>query len=116
MFVWLISHQPAVLFSQNKPVINNQPAVLFSQNKSAAAISHQPNEQADSSPAASQRVLTCCNAPRCGKINPLTRLWGKYLSTPSIMLNFPTFSPFSPSHHIKYPKRHTPSVSSLEVV
>jgi hypothetical protein len=42
----LISHQPAVLFSQNKPAINNQPAVLFSQNKSAPAISHQPNEQA----------------------------------------------------------------------
>jgi hypothetical protein len=31
LFVWLISHQPAVFFSQNKP---------------APAISHQPNEQA----------------------------------------------------------------------
>jgi hypothetical protein len=46
LFVWLISHQPAVLFSQNKSATNNQPAVLFSQNKSAPAISHQPNEQA----------------------------------------------------------------------
>jgi hypothetical protein len=46
LFVWLISHQPAVLFSQNKPATSNQPAVLFSQNKSASAISHQPNEQA----------------------------------------------------------------------
>jgi hypothetical protein len=46
LFVWLITHQPAVLFSQNKPATNNQPAVLFSQNKSAPAISHQPNEQA----------------------------------------------------------------------
>jgi hypothetical protein len=46
LFVWLISHQPAVLFSQNKPATSNQPAVLFSQNKSAPAISHQPNEQA----------------------------------------------------------------------
>jgi hypothetical protein len=61
LFVWLISHQPtvlfsqnkpvtsnqpAVLFSQNKPVTSNQPAVLFSQNKLAPAISHQPNEQA----------------------------------------------------------------------
>jgi hypothetical protein len=45
-FVRLISHQPAVLFSQNKPATSNQPAVLFSQNKSAPAISHQPNEQA----------------------------------------------------------------------
>jgi hypothetical protein len=45
-FVWLISHQPAVLFSQNKPATSNQPAVFFSQNKSAPAISHQPNEQA----------------------------------------------------------------------
>jgi hypothetical protein len=32
LFVWLISHQPAVLFSQNKP---------------APATSHQPSEQAD---------------------------------------------------------------------
>jgi hypothetical protein len=47
LFVWLISHQPAVLFSQNKPATNNRPAVLFSQNKSAPAISHQPNEQAE---------------------------------------------------------------------
>jgi hypothetical protein len=45
MFAWLISHQPAVLFSQNKPATSNQPAVLFSQNKSAPAISHRPNEQ-----------------------------------------------------------------------
>jgi hypothetical protein len=41
------SHQPAVLFSHNKPATNNQPTVLFSQNKPAPAISHQPNEQAD---------------------------------------------------------------------
>jgi hypothetical protein len=46
-FVWLISHQPTVLFSQNKPATNNQSVVLFSQNKPAPAISHQPNEQAD---------------------------------------------------------------------
>jgi hypothetical protein len=46
LFAWLISHQPAVLLSQNKPAISNQPAVVFSQNKSAPAISHQPNEQA----------------------------------------------------------------------
>jgi hypothetical protein len=47
--VRLISHQPAVLFSQNKPATSNQPAVLFSQNKSAPAINHQPNEEADGS-------------------------------------------------------------------
>jgi hypothetical protein len=46
LFAWLISHQPVVLFSHNKPATSNQPAVLFSQNKSAPAISHQPNEQA----------------------------------------------------------------------
>jgi hypothetical protein len=46
LFDWLISHQPAVLFSQNKPATNNQPTVLFSQNKPAPAISHQPTEQA----------------------------------------------------------------------
>jgi hypothetical protein len=46
MFVRLISHRPAVLFSQNKPAISNQPTVFFSHNKSAPAISHLPNEQA----------------------------------------------------------------------
>jgi hypothetical protein len=45
LFVWLISHQPTILFYQNKPVTSNQPVVLFSQNKSAPAISYQPNEQ-----------------------------------------------------------------------
>jgi hypothetical protein len=49
LFAWLISHQPAVLFSHNKSATNNQPAVLFSQNKPAPAISHQPNEEAVSS-------------------------------------------------------------------
>jgi hypothetical protein len=42
----LISHQPVVLFSENKTATSNQPAVLFSHSKSAPAISHQPNEQA----------------------------------------------------------------------
>jgi hypothetical protein len=45
LFVWLISHQPAVLFSQNKSATSNQPAVLSSHNKSALTISHQPNQQ-----------------------------------------------------------------------
>jgi hypothetical protein len=47
LFVWLISPQPAVLFSQNKSVIRNQPTVLFSQNKPAPAISQQPTEQVE---------------------------------------------------------------------
>jgi hypothetical protein len=47
LFARLISHQPAVLFSHNKPATSNQQAVLFSQNKSAPVISHQPTEQAD---------------------------------------------------------------------
>jgi hypothetical protein len=46
LFVWLISHQPALLFFQNKPAITNQSAVHFSQNKPAPAISQQPNERA----------------------------------------------------------------------
>jgi hypothetical protein len=46
LFAWLISHQPAVLFSRNKPAISNQSTVLFSQNEPAPAISHQPTEQA----------------------------------------------------------------------
>jgi hypothetical protein len=37
LFVWLISHQPAVLFSQNNPATSNQPAVPFSHNKPAPA-------------------------------------------------------------------------------
>jgi hypothetical protein len=39
MFVWLISRQPAVLFSQNKPVSST----FVSEQTST---SHQPNEQA----------------------------------------------------------------------
>jgi hypothetical protein len=39
LFVWLISHQPAVFFSHNKPTISNQPTVLISQTTST---SHQP--------------------------------------------------------------------------
>jgi hypothetical protein len=46
LFAWLISHQPTVLFSQNKSATSNQPTVFFSQNKPASAVSHQPNEQA----------------------------------------------------------------------
>jgi hypothetical protein len=45
LFTWLISHQPVVLFSHNKPATSNQLVVLFSQNKSAPAISHQPNHR-----------------------------------------------------------------------
>jgi hypothetical protein len=45
LIVWLISHQPTVLFSHNKSATSNQPAVFFSHNKSTPAISHQPNEQ-----------------------------------------------------------------------
>jgi hypothetical protein len=44
MSAWFISHQPTVLFSQNKSTISKQRAVLFSQNKPAPAISHRPNE------------------------------------------------------------------------
>jgi hypothetical protein len=46
LFAWLISNQPAVLFSQNKSATSNQPTVLFSQNKPAPVVSHQPNEMA----------------------------------------------------------------------
>jgi hypothetical protein len=46
LFARLISDQPAVLFSLNKPATSNQSAVLFSQNKPAPVISHQPTEQA----------------------------------------------------------------------
>jgi hypothetical protein len=44
LFAWLISHQPTVIFSQNKPATRNQTAVLFSHNKPAPAISHQPTD------------------------------------------------------------------------
>jgi hypothetical protein len=46
MFVWLISHQPAVLFSHNKLATSNQPPVILSQYKSALATNHHSNEQA----------------------------------------------------------------------
>jgi hypothetical protein len=49
LFARLISHQPTVLFSHNKPATSNQPAVLFSHNKPAPAISHQRTEQAEGS-------------------------------------------------------------------
>jgi hypothetical protein len=43
LFAWLISHQPTVLFSQNKPAISNQPepasSILLSEQTST---SHQP--------------------------------------------------------------------------
>jgi hypothetical protein len=39
LFVWFISHQPTLFFSQNKPATNNQPTVLFAQTKSALATS-----------------------------------------------------------------------------
>jgi hypothetical protein len=42
LFVWLISHQPAVLFSHNKPVSST----FLSEQIST---SHQPNEQAENS-------------------------------------------------------------------
>jgi hypothetical protein len=35
LFVWLITHQPVLLLSQNEPVIGNQPTIFFSKNKSA---------------------------------------------------------------------------------
>jgi hypothetical protein len=38
LFAWLISHQPALIFSQNKPATSNQPAELFSQNKSPSEV------------------------------------------------------------------------------
>jgi hypothetical protein len=47
LFAWLISHQLAILFSQNKPATSNQQTILFSQNKPAPATSHQPTEQAE---------------------------------------------------------------------
>jgi hypothetical protein len=59
MFVWLISHQPAVLFSPNKPATSNQPTILFSQNKSAPAISHLPNEQAVNSKRLQRAARSC---------------------------------------------------------
>jgi hypothetical protein len=62
LFAWLISHQPAVLSSQNKSATSNQPTVFFSQNKSAPAISHQPNEQAKLPPHRAQ----CSPAPPPG--------------------------------------------------
>jgi hypothetical protein len=47
LFAWLISHQPAVLFSHNEPATSNQPAVLFSQkNQHQPSATSQPNRPA----------------------------------------------------------------------
>jgi hypothetical protein len=40
LFVWLISHQPTVLLSQNKPATSNQPALRFLSEQ--ISTSHQP--------------------------------------------------------------------------
>jgi hypothetical protein len=47
LFVWLNSHEPEVLFSQNKPATSNQSTLFFSQNKSALATNHLSNEHAE---------------------------------------------------------------------
>jgi hypothetical protein len=46
LFAWLINHQPAVLFSHNKPPTETT-AVLFSQKRPAPAIGHRSTEPAD---------------------------------------------------------------------
>jgi hypothetical protein len=65
LFVWLISHQPTVLFSQNKPAISNQSAVLFYQNKPAPVISHQPNEHAAHHTSSSGQLAWFCMQLHC---------------------------------------------------
>jgi hypothetical protein len=44
LFIWLISNQITILFSENKSAINHQSEIFFSQNKSASPTSYQPNE------------------------------------------------------------------------
>jgi hypothetical protein len=63
LFVWLISYQPTVHFSQNKSATSNQPTILFSQNKSAPATSYQPNEQA--------RVWKTLFSKKCLHVGPM---------------------------------------------
>jgi hypothetical protein len=46
LFVWIISHQPALRFSQNKPAISKQYFSLRTNQHQSSLISHQPNEQA----------------------------------------------------------------------
>jgi hypothetical protein len=68
LFVWLISHQPALLFSQNKPVTSNQPSVFFSEQINT---SHQ---------APAKR--TCCTLEELGKINQKWRYLASFLEEP----------------------------------
>jgi hypothetical protein len=42
MFVWIITHHPTLLFSQNKSAPTNQPIVFFPKQINT---SHQPGEQ-----------------------------------------------------------------------
>jgi hypothetical protein len=46
LFVWLFSHQPALLFSQNKPAISQQYFPLTTNQHQPSATCHRPNEQA----------------------------------------------------------------------
>jgi hypothetical protein len=70
LFVWLINHQPAVLFSQNKSAISNQTTVLFSQNKATPTISHQSTEQV----VGFAQLQNCiCNDPSGEKIRKRTK-------------------------------------------
>jgi hypothetical protein len=48
LFIWLIRHQPTVLFSQNKPATSrNQTTILFFQNKSTPATNQTNKLQMD---------------------------------------------------------------------
>jgi hypothetical protein len=73
LLVWLINHQPAVFFSQNKPATSNKLAVLFSQNKSALAISHQPNEHAGNGPCALAAARLSAREKKRDKRNPIKK-------------------------------------------
>jgi hypothetical protein len=50
LFVWFISHQPTVFFSQNKSATSNQYFSLTTNQHQPPTTSHQPNEQAASCP------------------------------------------------------------------
>jgi hypothetical protein len=75
LFVWLISHQPAVLFSQDKSATSNQSTVLFSQNKSAPVTSQTNMLQVLSSRNLLVTRMWDMEAPNENHHVPRTRSW-----------------------------------------
>jgi hypothetical protein len=102
LFAWLISHEPAVLFSQNKPATSNQPAVLFSQKNQ-----HQPSATSQTNrPNVMQKVIF---------LPKVDRKYGSNIKPR--MFNWPAFRVMlGPAKHILSEKQKQKQVSKTHIV